>query len=163
ADPVSGSIRMKYPWHSRNRTSVNAATPLVLGDTIFLSACYGTGAILLRWREHEVEKIWSGDDLLSNHYTTSVEHNGCLYGIHGRADPGFSPRPKLRCVDLKTRTVRWETDSIGAATVTLAGDRLLILTEKGELVDVAASAEGYRPRGRAQILSSEIRAFPAVA
>jgi outer membrane protein assembly factor BamB len=163
ADPVSGDIRFQYPWRSRNGTSVNAATPLVLGDTIFLSACYGTGAILLRLREHGVEKIWSGDGLLSNHYATSVEHNGFLYGIHGRADPGFSPRAKLRCADLKTRTVRWETDSIGAATVTLAAGRLLILTEKGELVDAAANPAGFQPRGRAQILPSEVRAFPAMA
>jgi outer membrane protein assembly factor BamB len=162
-DPVSGDIRFQYPWHSRNRTSVNAATPLVLGDNIFLSACYGTGAVLLRLHGHDVEKIWSGDDLLSNHYSTSVEHNGLLYGIHGRADPGFSPHPKLRCVDLKTRTVHWETDSIGAATLTLAAGQLLILTEKGELVDAAATPESFQPKGRAQILSSQVRAFPAVA
>ena len=163
ADPVSGGIRFQYPWRSRSGTSVNAATPLVLGDTVFLSACYGTGAVLLRLREHEVEQVWSGDDLLSNHYATSVEHHGCLYGIHGRTDPGFRPGPKLRCVDLKTRTVRWETDTVGAATITLAGNRLLILTEKGELVEAAASPEAFQPRSRAQILSSQVRAFPAVA
>jgi outer membrane protein assembly factor BamB len=162
-DPVAGGIRFQYPWRSRNSASVNAATPVVLGDTIFLSACYGTGAILLRLHGHEAEKIWSGDDLLSNHYATSVEREGFLYGIHGRTDPGFTPRPKLRCVDLKTRTVRWETDAIGAATLTLAGDRLLILTEKGELVDVAATPEGFQAKGRAQIASSQVRAFPAVA
>jgi hypothetical protein len=113
--------------------------------------------------DREVEKIWSGDDLLSNHYSTSVEQDGFLYGIHGRADPGFSPRPKLRCVDLKTRTVRWETDAIGAATITRAGKRLLILTEKGELVEAAATPESFQPGGRAQILRSQVRAYPAVA
>jgi len=163
ADPASGEIRFQYPWRSRSGTSVNAATPLVLGDTIFLSACYGTGAIFLRLREHQVEPLWSGDDLLSNHYATSVEHHGFLYGIHGRTDPGYSPRPKLRCVDVNTRTVRWETESIGAATVTLAAGRLLILTEKGELVDAAATPEGFQPRGRAAILASAVRAFPALA
>lgn len=162
-DPVAGGIRFQYPWHSRNSMSVNAATPLVVADTIFLSACYGTGAVLLRLQGQQVEKIWSGDDLLSNHYATSVELNGFLYGIHGRTDPGFSPHPKLRCVDLKSRTVRWETDSIGAATITLAGGRLLILTEKGELVDAAAAPEGFQPKARDQILSSQVRAFPAVA
>src|SRR5438876_1030260 len=40
ADPLDGRIRFQYPWQSRNRTSVNATTPLILGDTIFLSACY---------------------------------------------------------------------------------------------------------------------------
>jgi hypothetical protein len=110
-----------------------------------------------------VEKVWSGDDLLSNHYATSVEQNGFLYGIHGRADPGFSPRPKLRCVDLKKRTVCWETNSIGAATITRAGDQLFILTEKGELIDAPATPEGFQSKCRAQVLASQVRAFPALA
>lgn len=162
-DPVGGSIRFQYPWHSRNRTSVNAASPLIVGDIIFLSACYGTGAAVLRMQAEGVEKVWSGDDLLSNHYATSVEQNGFLYGIHGRADPGFSPRPKLRCVDLKKRTVCWETDSIGAATITRAGDQLFILTEKGELIDAPATPEGFQSKCRAQVLASQVRAFPALA
>jgi len=162
-DPVQGRVRFQYPWRSRNRTSVNAATPLVVGDTIFLSASYGTGAILLRLQGQVIEKIWSGDDLLSNHYATSIELNGFLYGIHGRTDPGFSPRPKLRCVELKTRAVRWETDSIGAATLIRDGSQLLILTEKGELIKAQATPDGFQPKCRAQILTSEVRAFPAVA
>jgi len=162
-DPITGGIRFEYPWHSRNRTSVNAATPLVLGDTVFISASYGTGALLLGLQGKEAEKIWSGDDLLSNHYATSVECNGLLFGIHGRTDPGFSPRPKLRCVNLQTRTVCWETDSVGAANLLRAGEQLLILTEKGELIEIPATAEGFRPKRRAQILTSEVRAPPALA
>jgi outer membrane protein assembly factor BamB len=162
-DPLGGEIRFQYSWHSRNRMSVNAATPLILGNNIFLSASYGTGAILLRVQENNLEKVWSSDDLLSNHYATSIEFNGFLYGIHGRADPGFSPRPKLRCVDLKAQKVCWETDSVGAASITRAGSRLLILTEKGDLVVANATPEGFQPKARARVLSSEVRAFPGVA
>jgi outer membrane protein assembly factor BamB len=162
-DPIQGTTRVQYPWHSRNRTSVNAATPLILGDSVFLSASYGTGAILLRWQGKEFEKTWSGDDLLSNHYATSVERKGLLFGIHGRADPGYSPRPKLRCVDPVKRTVCWETDSIGAASITCAGDQLLIVTEKGELIRAPATPDGFQPKCRSQIMESPVRAFPALA
>jgi outer membrane protein assembly factor BamB len=162
-DPVNGNIRFQYPWQSRNRMSVNAATPLVIGQTIFLSACYGTGAVLLRPREDEVEKIWSTDDLLSNHYATSVEFNGFLYGIHGRTDPGFSPHPKLRCIELSARRLCWEADAVGAASITRAGSQLLILTEKGALVQAGASPKGFSPNAKAQVLNSEVRAFPALA
>jgi outer membrane protein assembly factor BamB len=162
-DPATGEPRFQYSWHSRNRMSVNAATPLVIGDSIFLSASYGTGAALLRPHDGDVEKLWSGDDLLSNHYATSIEYNGFLYGIHGRTDPGFSPRPKLRCVELKSQKVRWETESIGAASLVRAGNRLIILTEKGELILVPANPEHFQPTARAQVLSAEVRAFPALA
>lgn len=163
ADPADGKVRFQFPWRSRSNDSVNAATPLIIDDTIFLSACYGTGAVLLRVGENGVEKIWSGDDILSNHYATSVRHGDFLYGIDGRADPGFTPAPSLRCVELKTGKVRWEEDSVGASTLILTGERLLILTEKGELIRAAASPEAYKEFARAQIMPEEARAYPALA
>src|SRR6185369_10824598 len=162
-DPVQGRILSQYSWHSRNRMSVNAATPMVIGDRIFLSASYGTGATLLRVKGHDLEKIWSSDELLSNHYATSVELDGFLYGIHVLTDPGFQPHPKLRCIDLQGQKIRWETEAIGAASVIRAGRRLLILTERGELVIAEATPERFQPKARAQVLSSEVRAFPGLA
>jgi len=162
-DPESGAVRYRYPWRSRSSTSVNAATPLVLGDTIFLSACYGTGAAVLKVGAGGIEKVWSGDDLLSNHYSTSVARKGSLYGIHGRTDPGYQPKAHLRCVDPFEHKVRWETDTVGAATVTLAGDRLIILTEPGDLVNAAASPDHFEASARFPILTTQTRAFPAIA
>jgi outer membrane protein assembly factor BamB len=162
-DPADGKIQFHYPWRSGMNASVNAATPLIIDDSIFLSACYGTGAILLRVRDKGVEKVWSGDDILSNHYANSVHCQGFLYGINGRADPGFSPAPSLRCVELKTGKIRWQDDSVGAATVLLAGDRLLILTETGELIRAPATPAAFQPADRVQIMPATVRAYPALA
>ena len=162
-DPADGKIQFHYPWRSGMNASVNAATPLIIDDSIFLSACYGTGAILLRVRDKGVEKVWSGDDILSNHYANSVYYQGFLYGINGRADPGFSPAPSLRCVELKTGKIRWEENSVGAATLTLAGDRLLILTESGELIRAMATPAGFQAAERVQIMPTGVRAYPALA
>src|SRR5205814_6709622 len=100
--PADGNIAFEFPWRSRMNASVNAATPLVQGDLIFLSASYGTGAVLLRFPGRDDRaasssivpegqrsaivptKVWSGDDILSAHYATSILHDGFLYGIHGR-------------------------------------------------------------------------------
>ena len=59
-------------------------------------------------------------------------------------DPGLET-PTLRCVDLKTGSVRWKKDLM-AATITLAADDLLILTERGELIRAAASPDGFNPK-----------------
>jgi len=163
ADPENGRIRFRFPWRSRSNDSVNAATPLVLDDDIFISACYGTGAALLRVKDGSVEKIWSGDDILSNHYATSVRKGDLLFGINGRADPGFQPPPSLRCVNWKTGKVQWEEDSVGAATIILGGESLLILTERGELIRAAASPAGYKAAARVQLMPGEVRAYPALA
>jgi outer membrane protein assembly factor BamB len=162
-NPADGAVQFHYPWRSTMNASVNAATPLIIDDSIFLSACYGTGAVLLRVRDNGVEKVWSGDDILSNHYATSVYDNGFLYGIDGRADPGFSPSPSLRCVELKSGKIRCRDDSVGAATLLLAGHQLLILTEAGELIRAPATPEAFRPGDRAQVMPNGARAYPALA
>ena len=139
--------------------SVNAATPLVIDDLIFLSASYGTGAILLQFDERAPKKIWAGDEIMSNHYATCVQSGGFLYGFDGRQEQG----PNLRCVELKTSKTRWSEDHFGAGHDLLADGKLLILTEKGELLMAAASPDAFKVISRAQILPFDCRAYPAIA
>jgi outer membrane protein assembly factor BamB len=157
--PKDGAVVSTFPWRARIRASVNAATPLVIGDAVFLSASYDTGAVLLRVRGRELEKVWSGDDSLSNHYATSVHHGGFLYGFHGRQEQG----PSLRCVELNTGKVRWEVEGFGAGSILLADDKLLVLTEKGQLIVAPAAPDGFKPTAKAQILPFDCRAYPALA
>jgi outer membrane protein assembly factor BamB len=162
-DPANGKTLFQYPFRPPIRASVTAAAPLVVDDEVFLSASYGLGAVLLKITPNGPQKIWSGDDILSNHYATCVFLNGFLYGIHGRTDPGFEPPASLRCVELKTGKVRWQQQAFGAATLTLAGDQLFILTEKGELIRAPATPSAFKPLDRAQVLPTQVRAHPALA
>ncbi len=162
-NPSNGAPYFDFPWRSRDNNSVNAATPVVSGDLIFLTASYGTGAVLLRVENGGAQKIWSGDESLSCHYATPVLYQGYLYGVDGRADPGLQPRPSLRCVELKTGRVCWSQDNFGAATVTLAGGQLFILTEQGELLRAPVNPKEFQITARAQILPLGARACPALA
>ena len=162
-DPTDGKLLFRHPWRPPMHASVSAAAPLVVDDLVFISASYGTGATLLRFKESGPEKIWSGDEALSSHYATSVHHQGFLYGFDGRADPGMQAESSFRCVELKTGKVRWSESSLKAGIVTLANDQLLILTEKSELVRAPATPSGFKPTNRAQILPFVVRAHPALA
>lgn len=156
---TNGQVLFRYPWRPPEHASVTAATPLIVGDQIFLSACYGAEAILLRVKAHSPEKVWSSEDVLSNHYATSVYHGGFLYGWHGRQEQGC----ELRCVELQTGKVRWRESGLKAGSLILAGDELLVLTERGELLRAPATPERFKSTDRAQVLPSEVRAFPALA
>lgn len=158
-DPPGGKVEFRFPWRSRMNASVNAATPLVINDLVFISASYNTGAALLRIDEKGPEKIWSNDNAMSNHYATCVYADGFLYGFDGRQESG----PNFRCVELKTGKVRWNEEHFGAGNLLLAGGRLLLLTEKGELISAPASPDGFKPSGRAQVLGFGTRAYPALA
>ncbi len=158
-DPATGTIEFQRPWRARMASSVNAATPLVIGDLIFVSAQYGPGAGVLRLQGKTLTELWASDEVLSNHYATSVHFEGHLYGYHGRQE--FNP--SFRAVDLRTGTVRWSEDSFRAGSVILAGNRLVILKETGELILASASPDRFRPLARAQILPATVRAYPALS
>jgi outer membrane protein assembly factor BamB len=125
---------------------------------IFASATYETGALALRVKGSELTQLWASDDVLSNHYATAVHFGGYLYGYHGRQE--FNP--SFRAVDLNTGAVKWSVDRYRAGSVTLAGDKLLIARENGELVLAAATPEAFRPLAKAQVLRGTVRALPAV-
>jgi outer membrane protein assembly factor BamB len=159
ADPATGKIRYQFPWRARMQASVNAAAPIVVGDLVFLSASYGTGAVLLQVGANGLKQVWSSDDALTNHYATSVYKDGFLYGYHGRQEEG----PSLRCVEFKTGKVRWNVDGFRAGSITLAGDRLLIQREGGELVLADASPAAYKAISTAKVLPGTVRSYPAIA
>lgn len=103
--------------------------------------------------------VWLSNDVLSNHYATSVHHAGQLYGFHGRQEFG----PVFRAVDFQSGKVLWSTERFGAGSVTLAGNRLLIIRETGELILAALSPKAFQPIAKAQILPATVRAYPALA
>ena len=158
-DPATGDVRFNQRWRSRSASSVNAASPVVIDDLIFISAEYGPGAAVLRLDGEQLSALWTSNDVLSNHYATSVFHDGYLYGYHGRQEFG----PSLRAVEFTTGKVVWSEEQFRAGSIVLAGDRVLILREGGELVLAEASPDAFRPIARAQLLPGTVRAYPALA
>ena len=158
-DPATGRVRFQFPWRARSNASVNAAVPIVSGDTILLSASYGTGAVLLRVTNNQPEKVWASDDALSSHYASSVLKDGFVYGFHGRQEMGQN----LRCIELKTGKVRWSVDQFRAGTVTLLGDKLLVIGEDGKAVIAPAKPDAFQPEITQQLLPRVVRSYPAIA
>jgi outer membrane protein assembly factor BamB len=158
-DPATGAVQFQRRWRSRQAASVNAATPIVVGNEIFVSAEYGPGAGVLSVDGSQLVDVWTSDEVLSNHYATSVYHNGYLYGYHGRQEFG----PSFRAVDFRTGMVKWSQDQFRAGSVLLAGDRLVIMREGGELILAPASPQGFKPGARAQVLQGVARPYPALA
>jgi outer membrane protein assembly factor BamB len=106
-DPETGDVNFSYWFRSTEHDSVNAARPLVVGDQVFLSAAYETGAALLRVKPDGkgIETVWSDVDAMQNHWSTSIHHEGFVYGFSGRHQPGST----FRCIELATGKLRWQT------------------------------------------------------
>jgi len=158
-DPESGNVRFEQFWRSRSASSVNAASPIVVDNRIFISAEYGPGAGVLEWDGNQLNQLWASNDVLSTHYATSVYYDGFLYGYHGRQEFG----PSLRAVDFETGEVAWNIDQFRGGSITLVGDQLLLVREGGELVLADATPDDFSLVARAQVLPSTVRAYPALA
>ena len=159
-DPGTGKIGFTHPWRPRLNESVNAATPLVWKNDIFITVSYGTGAVLLRPKGAELEELWSGDKSMSCQFNTPVRVGDYLYGAHGRVD---ARNVDMRCVEWKTGAVKWSQPKFGSTTVIAVDGGLIGMTEAGDLVRFEASPEIFKEKARASILGSPTRAAPALA
>jgi outer membrane protein assembly factor BamB len=158
-DPATGQVIHSKRWRATYDASVNAASPVVVGDEVFISTCYETGGTVLRLGKSGLQSLWANDESLSTHYSTSVEHKGFLYGFHGRQEQGT----EFRCVDWKTGKVRWSKKGFGCGSIILADGKLIVFSEDGDLVLVEPTPAAYREKARAKVLDGPVRAQPALA
>lgn len=158
-DPGTGKVLAQMRWRSRSAASVNAATPIVSGNQIFLTASYGTGAVLVDMSSGAPREVWSGDDSMSCHYSTPVLKDGFLYGYHGRQETGAV----LRCVEWKTGKVTWEKGDFGAGSILLVKNRILMMRETGQLVLAEATPAGFKGVAVHRVFDKGVRAYPALA
>ena len=158
-DPATGKLRFRFPFNGPG-PKVSAANPVILGDKLFVTASYQAGAVFAEIQADEAKMIWQSDETLSSQYTTPIEVEGKLIGVHGRQDLG---NPVLRCIDPAAQKVLWEKEDLGYATLIAADGKLLIVTTDGELIVAALDVKAYRELARAKLTSETIRALPALA
>ncbi len=106
-DPETGKERFHYWFRSRTHESVNAASPVVLGDTVMISSEYRTGSALLRVNPdgRSFEVVWKNPRGLETHWATAIHVDGAFYGFSGH----YEPEGRMTCIDAKTGEVKWES------------------------------------------------------
>ena len=142
-DPKTGAVNFSFWFRSRANDSVNAMSPVVVDDLIFISAAYyKVGSVLLRVKSdgQSVEEVWRGT-ALETHWTTPIYHEGYLYSFSGRNEPDA----RFRCVEFNTGKLMWDRDEswpphstptpsvYGRGSCTLADGKLIALGEGGIL------------------------------
>jgi outer membrane protein assembly factor BamB len=160
-DAATGKVRHHKRLRSSMDASVNAATPIPIGEgDYFISAGYGVGGSLwtLEPEDDPFEPTELGGDFES-HYSTPVVHDWHLYGFHDRQETGQT----LRCVDLNEGKVKWNSPRVPGGHVILVGDKVVCVTEQGELWIVKATPGKFEQLHVSQILRAGHRSPPAFA
>tara|TARA_Y100000385_G_scaffold18125_1_gene18173 strand:+ start:150 stop:1439 length:1290 start_codon:yes stop_codon:yes gene_type:complete len=155
-DSINGKVVFFDSFQSPINASVNAASPLILKNGIFLSSCYEVGAgywsFLKTGKKGEVgfKPVWKNHDRMDCHYSTPVAYGDYLFGFHGRQERGAN----LRCIKLSDGKVEWSDDSVAIGHLIRVGERILSISENGEFVVFSASSDSFTPILRQQILGS---------
>ena len=147
-------------WRTEFPFSVStAASPISEGNLVYCSAGYGVGAGLFEVNgSAQADEVWFKSNELMNHWSTPVVHDGHLYGIFEFKKYGRAP---LQCVELATGEIQWAERGFGPGNCILVGDKLVVLSDAGEVVVVAAKPDAYQELGRAKVLEGKCWSTPA--
>jgi outer membrane protein assembly factor BamB len=153
--PDDGTLYWRYRW--RTSHGVNAATPIVVGDYVFVSSGYNRGCVLLKVEADgdamSAEGVYRHRDM-ANHFSSSVRYRDHLYGFNDTA---------LTCLDFRTGERQWEHDGFRKGSLTVADGRLIILGEEGTLALAEATPEAYRQVSSLKFSDAQCWTVPVVA
>jgi outer membrane protein assembly factor BamB len=147
-------------WRSKFPFSVStAASPIVDKDYVYCSAGYGVGAGLFQVvNGNEPKEVWFKPNELMNHWSTPIVHDGHLYGIYEFKKYGKAP---LQCVDLATGEIKWSERGFGPGNCILVNNKLIVLSDAGEVAIVEAVPTAYRQIARAKVVGGKCWSTPA--
>ena len=164
--PSDGKVLWTYSWATEFMG--NIATPVVVGDYVFVSSWYGKGCALLKVTADgdgaKAAEVYfrKGNKVMMNHHSTCVHRDGYLYGFDN---------DKLRCVDLRkgVQVPDWlgrddANRDLRKGNLILAGNHLLGLTETGNLFLADADPTEFRLHGEVKgvLKGSDCWALPAL-
>ena len=173
-DPATGSVDFEFPWRAQKVESVNAATPVVSGNHIFLTECYVIGGVMLEVTpEFFADPVWKAPKF-GVHFMTPVLDDGYLYGFDGRHDL----QAELVCYEAKTGKEMWRSREewqevlpdgrpfnmgLRRGNLLKVDGAWLCLGEYGSLLWMDLSPEGPKVLARHQLfLARETWTLPAV-
>lgn len=160
--PKDGAVLWRYDFPFGTST---AMTPVVGGDIVFCSAGYHhtAGAVKItktggKFAATELYKLKGKGNI--NHWSSPVYKDGYMYGMFSFKQYGDGP---LKCMDIKTGKIMWEKEGFGPGNVILAGHKLIVLGDAGQVALVHATPGAYKEIGRIQAVSGKCWSTPALS
>ena len=163
-DPVNGRIDDAFPWRARMFASVNAASPVVVGDAVFITESYTEGGALVGiMADRDFRLQWKAPRFGSQ-FTTPVFHEGHLYGVCGTAGT------EIVCQEVRSGEEKWrdsidlEGARLGRASLLRVDGAFLCLGAQGTLLWLDLSPRGVRVLARTQLFRApETWGVPALS
>ena len=159
-DGSNGKTLAFTKWETSYRT--NASTPIIKGDKIFISTGYRRGCALFQWDGQSLRKIYENKNL-STHMNHAILVEDYLYGFDGNV---HMAGPKdFACIQFSTGKEQWRVTDRGlqVGSLIVAGDRMLMLGQRGECVIARLNPSKFEVLNREQIIGGKTWTMPVLA
>ncbi len=151
---AEGQELWSHPWPPGETHAMPIYIP---PDRFFVSGAEGAGAALLQVKSEgdgfKVEEVWT-NRIMRNHFSSSILHEGHIYGFDNAT---------LKCISLETGEQQWAKRGFGKGSLIYADGHLIVLSDRGRLVQAEATPEGYVEQGRTQALDGKCWTAPTLA
>lgn len=152
-DPAKGSRLWFYPW--KTGCDVNAATPIVLGNNVFITSDYGHGSAYVNVTAMGAATGWSNTTVMSR-FSTPLYVDGYCYTT--------CEANKLTCLDPKTGDISWQQPGFGwGALCGVDGTFIVVDGNNGDVVMFEQNAKAYKELGRIRPLGGQSWTAPIIA
>lgn len=152
-DAASGRLLWSVPWKTTH--DVNAAAPIVMENSIFITSNYGRGCALVDVSGNSAKIRWQNRDIQS-HFSSPILARGMLFST---SDPGY-----LVCMDPKTGRVAWKQRGFEkGGMIGVDGAFIVMDGARGDIVMFEANTQGYRELGRFNPLGGQSWTAPIIA
>jgi outer membrane protein assembly factor BamB len=137
--------------------TIKPAMPLFIApDKFMVAASYDIGAKVVRLGTEggkmTAEELWSSR-YMRNHFNSSIALDGHIYGFDAAT---------LRCLDAQTGERGWAKRGLGKGSLIYADGMFIVLSERGKLVLLEATPEGYRELAAHQVLEGRCWTPPSL-
>jgi hypothetical protein len=145
-------------------TSVNAASPVVIGNAAFVTEGYTEGGAMIDFAPDGSTKLRWQARKFSSQFTTPVAHQGYLYGVSGTGGT------EMVCYEIATGREMWRDGidlkgaRLGRASLLHIDGAFLCLGAQGTLLWLDLDPKGAKILSQAQLfLAPETWGVPVVS
>lgn len=161
-DARTGEVLNATPHRARLAESVNASSPVVAGNRVFVTEGYGAGGKMIEIASDFSAKVAWEAPRLGAYFMTPVVLDGCIIGCDGVS----SRLAELVAHDVATGKELWRDDlggKLGKTNLLVVGDSVLCLGEFGDVAWLKVSRAGVKLAGQAKLFHApETWAIPAL-
>jgi outer membrane protein assembly factor BamB len=159
-NPHNGDLQWTVPFKADY--SIAVATPVWGPDNLlFISAEYNAGAKVIELQREgqqtKATELWSSNRLRLHHGNAIRVGNAIYFSSGGKGSQAI-----LSAVDARSGTIHWQERSIEKATFVWADQKLITLSQDGQLMIAHPSPQGFKIAAKAQLLTSLAWTPPAL-